>query len=265
MDLTREDVRETLRREELANPPVLQFTAELAGVAVEVRCRYPATRDFFRDFLTDRTPELTVTCTLLDMFRIKERFLHAAPPGETPVYTWAFLENNALHALLAEALIAKGVLLIHGSALGLDGQGYLFTAPSGVGKSTHARLWRERFGERCVMINDDKPLLRFTEAGILVCGSPWMGKHRLGGNCSAPLRAVTGLEQAPENAVRPLTVPEALGLVLEQSFRPEAPEAARAAMELKLALARRVPFYRLACTPAPEAVEALWSVLRPAP
>jgi serine kinase of HPr protein (carbohydrate metabolism regulator) len=53
--------------------------------------------------------------------------------------------------------------LFHGSAIAVDGVGYLFTAKSGTGKSTHARLWRELLGARAVMVNDDKPLLRVTE------------------------------------------------------------------------------------------------------
>ena len=40
---------------------------------------------------------------------------------------------------------------------------------NGTGKSTHARLWRETFGDRVWMINDDKPLLRIESEGA---GSP---------------------------------------------------------------------------------------------
>ena len=43
----------------------------------------------------------------------------------------------------------------HSSALALDGEGYLFTALSGTGKSTHTRNWRRLFGDRVTMINDD--------------------------------------------------------------------------------------------------------------
>ena len=66
----------------------------------------------------------------------------------------------------------------------------MFTAPSGTGKSTHARLWREAFGERVVMINDDKPLLLVRPEGVTVYGTPFRGKHGLGGDRSAPLRAI---------------------------------------------------------------------------
>ena len=61
---------------------------------------------------------------------------------------------------LSNQMADRNVFLIHGSSLALDGRGYLFTAPSGTGKSTHSRLWKEVFGNRVIMINDDKPFLR---------------------------------------------------------------------------------------------------------
>ena len=44
-------------------------------------------------------------------------------------------------------------ILFHGSVIAVDGEGYLFTAKSGTGKSTHARLWRETFGDRAVRVS----------------------------------------------------------------------------------------------------------------
>lgn len=49
---------------------------------------------------------------------------------------------------IAEKLVQYDVMLFHGSAVAVDGIGYLFTAKSGTGKSTHTRLWREYFGDR---------------------------------------------------------------------------------------------------------------------
>ena len=81
-------------------------------------------------------------------------------------------------------------ILFHGSAVAVDGIGYLFTAKSGTGKSTHTRLWRELFGERAVMLNDDKPLIKVSENGIIVYGTPWDGKHRLSTNTFVPLKGI---------------------------------------------------------------------------
>ena len=108
-------------------------------------------------------------------------------PWEAPL---RYLEELAIYRQIAEQAPERGVLLFHGSAVAVDGQTYLFTAKSGTGKSTHTRLWRQRFGDRALMVNDDKPLLRFTETEVLVCGTPWNGKHHLSAPVQLPLKAL---------------------------------------------------------------------------
>lgn len=82
------------------------------------------------------------------------------------------LESLAVYRKISEIMVEHDTFLFHCSAVALDGQAYLFTAPSGTGKSTHTRLWREVFGERAVMVNDDKPLIQVREDAIYVCGTP---------------------------------------------------------------------------------------------
>lgn len=49
---------------------------------------------------------------------------------------------------------------LHSSAAAVDGKAYLFSGPSGVGKSTHVGLWQELLGDNVCRFNDDKPPLR---------------------------------------------------------------------------------------------------------
>lgn len=79
-------------------------------------------------------------------------------PGFIP--TDAYLETLAVYRKIAEKMPDYGTVLFHGSAIAVDGEAYIFTAKSGTGKSTHVRLWREMLGDRAVMVNDDKPLIR---------------------------------------------------------------------------------------------------------
>ena len=60
-----------------------------------------------------------------------------------------------------QLLLHNGIML-HSSCVVVDDKAYLFTARSGTGKSTHTRLWCQLFGDRAVMVNDDKPFLRCT-------------------------------------------------------------------------------------------------------
>ena len=51
-------------------------------------------------------------------------------------------------------------MMIHSSAVVVDGKAYLFSAPSGTGKSTHTAFWLKKFGDRAYILNDDKPAVR---------------------------------------------------------------------------------------------------------
>lgn len=100
------------------------------------------------------------------------------------------------------------------SAVALDGQAYLFTAPSGTGKSTHTRLWREVFGERAVMVNDDKPLIQVREDAIYVCGTPWNGKHNLDSNQKVPIKGICLLERGTVNHIETISAADGVSVFI---------------------------------------------------
>lgn len=144
-----------------------------------------------------------------------ERFKEDCPQLSDPV-----IERVLLLEKFAEHAIGKDVLLIHGSAICMDGRGYLFMAPSGTGKSTHTRLWRRAFGDRCFMVNDDKPFLRVNQDDVMVSGSPWSGKHRLDTNVSVPLRAIVILNRSEANRIARISPEAAFRCLYQQVYHP---------------------------------------------
>jgi len=71
-------------------------------------------------------------------------------------------ELYAMTMHLSERLPMMNRLMTHGVAVSCDGKSFIFTAKSGVGKSTHAFLWQKYLGEdRVKVINGDKPILWF--------------------------------------------------------------------------------------------------------
>ena len=163
------------------------------------------------------------------------------------------LESTAIQRKITEKFFEYDILLFHGSVIAVDGVAYLFTAKSGTGKSTHTRLWREMFGERAVMVNDDKPFLKFTDEGVIACGSPWNGKHRLGTNIMVPLKAICVLERGESNVITRIDPKDALQMLFQQSSRPMNRMLMPKYMELVDRLANSVEFYRLKCNMSPEA------------
>lgn len=234
-----------------------QFTMQLAGCAVQARCLYDSTREFCRDYLiaTTAPDALCVSVGERDIARERELSARADEANGVPVqpFSDAYLETLALYRAIAEEMIDRGVLLFHGSVIAVDGEGYLFTAKSGTGKSTHTRLWRELLGSRAVMVNDDKPLLRVTPDGVFACGTPWDGKHRLSANIEVPLRAVCALSRAQENTIRTATAAQLYPLLVQQSYRPARPDRMQRVLRMLDTITKTTTLYTLGCNPTPDA------------
>ena len=242
----------------------MEFTLQLGQNRFGVTANHPSTRDYCAGFLADGPGEYRVTLTQSDIEyeRVKaarEDAIEGLPERE---YSDAYLETLALLRKVTEALLDKGTILFHGSVIAVDGVAYLFTAKSGTGKSTHTRLWREMLGERAVMVNDDKPFLQITLEGVIAWGSPWMGKHRLGCNMQAPLRAICILERGAENRIRRIEPKDAVHMLLQQSSRPRNPAKLPQYLDLIDRLSQKVAFYRLQCNMDPEAAKVAYEGMK---
>ena len=178
------------------------------------------------------------------------------------MYTDAYLEGIAVYRKIAEQMPSFDTVLMHGSCVAVDGEGYLFSAKSGTGKSTHTRLWREVFGDRAVMINDDKPLIRIADGGAVIYGTPWNGKHHLGTNCGVPLRAICLLERAEQNCIRRITAAEAYPYLVQQIYRPADAAAMRKTVQLIDRLSGSVALWRLGCNMDPEAARVAYQAMK---
>ena len=143
----------------------------------------------------------------------------------------------------------------------MDGAAYLFTAPSGTGKSTHTRLWREVFGDRVWMINDDKPMLRISENLVTAYGTPWNGKHHISRNASAPLKAIVQLNRGKENIIEPMSNADAFTVVMKQALTSKTPSVMSRIIQLEKNLLNSVDFYKLSCNMEPKAAKVAWQAI----
>ena len=247
-----------------------QFHIKIAGHVARVESLFDSTRDYCRAYLMEETADVSFTVTHSDLEFEQEALRQEAIEEGIRIRTFTdpFLDRAAIQRKMAEFLITRDTLMLHGSTVAVDGQAYLFTAACGTGKSTHTRLWRQVFGDRAVMVNDDKPFLRITGAHILACGSPWSGKHGLDNNIAVPLAGICILERGPENRIRPIPAREAEEMLRKQSYVPLAQENLPQYQQLMESLLNRVPFYRMECTKDPEAALVSYramSVKDPAP
>lgn len=154
-------------------------------------------------------------------------------------------EYLATGVIFARHMLAFDGLYIHSSAIILDGKAYLFSAPSGTGKSTHTEKWIRLFGAR--YLNDDKPALRLVDGVWMAYGTPWSGKHDLSENIGVPLGGIAVLRRGEENTITPMEPSEALPYIMSQSIYGLPRELMDKQLTLLDRLLRDVPVWKLNC------------------
>ena len=167
----------------------------------------------------------------------------------TPLSHQQFVLGNATMIAYAYATADKKTVLMHASVVSLEGKGYLMTAPSGTGKSTHTRLWRQCF-DQCELVNDDNPVVRIEQGKAMVYGSPWSGKTPCYRNVCHPVGAYVRLFQEPENNIHPYQPLEAYAMLLPAMSCMVWDKRMQTGVSKTVAeMVRLNPMYRLGCRP----------------
>lgn len=144
-------------------------------------------------------------------------------------------------------------MLLHSSAVVVDGRAYLFTAPCGTGKSTHTKLWLQVFGDRAQILNDDKPALRLVDGQFYAYGTPWSGKYDCSANIRVPVAGICVLGRGTENRIEPFGGFPAIHAILAQTTRSKNAEFMERMLVLMDKLLTNVPVWKLECNMNPEA------------
>lgn len=150
------------------------FVIKIAGRNVRISTRFPDTaRKYMKDYIV---PEDSFD---IDAFVADDELRDIM--SELSAENAALGEITNLYRPIAEKMPFYDSVVFHGAAVEYGGRGYIFTAPSGTGKSTHIALWRKYVGD-VKIINGDKPILKASDDKTLVCSTPWAGKGRCQSN-----------------------------------------------------------------------------------
>ena len=231
---------------------------ELVNNKILIQGKESGLRRFFKGYEMENKPDYFITVTDEDLRR------EEIVSGRNNKYklTPATLEFCAIQRQIVRYLSSQCILLFHGSSICVDGRTYIFTAPSGTGKSTHSRLWREILKDHnVVMVNDDKPFLKVKERHVTAYGSPWVGKEGLGCNMSAPVEAICSISQGTENVIREATPDEMFPIFYEQSHRPFDKEGTENYLHTLDVLTRSVRLYKLECDISLEAARLSYKTM----
>lgn len=231
------------------------FQIRVADHRIEITSCYPQIRLLCEEYLCEKgAPEYSI--------RVTEQEIRREQPEGVPDFSAGYLETLAIYRKLADWMMDQDTVLLHGSAVSVHGRAYLFTAPSGTGKSTHTSLWRDIFGNAAVMINDDKPLLKIEKHQVTVYGTPWNGKHRLGNNISAPLQGICILRQGRENSIQPVKKKEAFQTLFNQIYRPFEDSGKMLRLLALMDDLLEIPVWKMDCTISREAAVLAYETMR---
>lgn len=230
-------------------------TYQFAGICVEVIHIYPYFSVLARDYLYDGEPAFSIVVTQDDIAQERQKEDSANEAG-------GYLESLVIYRKLCEKMLERKVLLIHSAAIAVDGKGYLFTAPSGTGKTTHIKLWKKKFGDGAIIVNGDKPLVSITPDEIRVWGTPWDGKEHWSTNMSVPVAGICQIGRGVENTISRVSPTEAVSPLFTQTYLPNTQEGMQRTMQLLMEVAARVPFWKLKCNMADEAADVSYAAMK---
>lgn len=219
----------------------------IANKNIQVTSEYIEVHNLCRNYLTDGAPDLFVKVGPDDICFERQRSESMKHGYASDCFSDAYLETLAIYRQIAEQMIRYDTLLFHGSVVAVDGNAFLFAAKSGTGKSTHTALWRKYFGNRAVMVNDDKPLLRIDGNSVIACGTPWNGKHNIGNNIALPLKAICFIRRDKENHIEPVSRSVALPLLFRYAYKSSNKENAAKSIEILNKILTYTKAYSLGC------------------
>ena len=184
----------------------MEFTVCLAEKNIAVRSLFDEVYELCRDYLTDRPADMTVAVTPEDILyekKVNER--EAQIEGITVVdYPDSYLETLAVYRKIATKLLDYDTFLMHGAVVAVGDKAWLFTAPSGTGKTTHINLWLKNIPGSYV-VNGDKPLIHIGD-DCTVYGTPWAGKERMNRNTGVKLCGIVILNRGKDNHIEQVTI-----------------------------------------------------------
>jgi len=221
------------------------ITIKIAGLVIGINNRFERMNHFVREYLTDEEPMFIVDSTEEDV--LYER-THGMVGFEDD-----YVESMAIYRKIAERLPEYDAFLFHGAVILIDGAAYIISASSGVGKTTHMRLWLSEFSDVRIL-NGDKPIVRIIDGIPYACGTPWRGKENYGENITAPIKGFVLLERGEKNKAYRITPEEAVIKFMSQVYLPI---GGRASLLKTMSLADKViksaTLVHLECNMQPEA------------
>ncbi len=236
-------------------PDHSEFNIEIADLNIRLLCDYPYTKKLCEGFIVESDNIDLIVRTSDD------EILTEQGNYNDRIFPEGYCESICLYRAIAEKMPEFDGFVFHGAAVEINGAGCVFTAQSGVGKTTHISLLLNKYRDNAEIINGDKPIIRFMDSVPYVCSTPWAGKEGMKRNTSAPLRAIILLERSENNFIEEVSPADYFDAIMRQVYLPVSSSARILTFDLIDELAESVKFFRLGCNMEESAADTSYGAL----
>ncbi|MDF2472236.1 MAG: hypothetical protein K0R21_18 [Anaerocolumna sp.] len=180
--------------------------------------------------------------------------------------TWSLLLDNSpnsgsdsfseLAYIFAYSVLNKGGIMFHGVVMQWEGMGIIICGHSGIGKTTHTRMWKD--SENAKILNGDRALCYKKESIWYTSGAPWSGSSGEYSSKCAELKAVVILEQAEVNEIEVLPPLKGALELIQLAFAPAWDDKLiNCSFDAIDDIAQNIQVLKLRCQPNLDAVSVL--------
>lgn len=167
----------------------------------------------------------------------------------TPSYDDTITEK-LFHAIRFSFLVKAqllGMFALHSASILYHDKAWLFSAPSGTGKSTHTDIWNRLF--QTPVLNGDLNLIGIENQTPVVYGTPWCGTSGIYTPKAYPLGGITLLKRGLHDQVLPMARDEQMFSVMQRLISPSwTSQMLCWNLEFTEQLLSHIPVFRLQCT-----------------
>lgn len=226
----------------------------IAGLNVKIKNKYRYLRKHCKNYLIDTHKiDFTVSETKKHIQKTKDNAVEE--------FSLGYCESACIYQKICEKMIDFNRFFFHSSVVEVNGETFAFAARSGVGKSTQTKLWMEHFGDKCRVINGDKPIYEIKNNKLYAYGVPWCGKENYNINARVELNNICFIKRGETNKIRRLEKEEILDYIFEQAIFEIAKKRAEKLLTMLEFIVENIPCYLLECNISDDAVTVAHSAM----
>ena len=231
----------------------MDFCVSFSKLNIGIKAEYNYIYDFCKEYMCDEKPDFSVETT--------EEKIDAEIASVDFNPSRGYAECICIYREIAQKLPEYNRCVFHGAVIEYNNQGFIFTAPSGTGKTTHISLWHKYLGEKMSIVNGDKPIIHIENGEATAYATPYAGKEKLQNHSFTKLKGICLIKRGTENRIERVNGGDYLTEIVPQIFMPYEPAQALKTLELLDNLLASVPLYVLYCDISKQAFKTSFEAL----